>query len=216
MWFNIKLFWQRFPYIITTAVFVLALGTNVIFHGPDTVAITLFTFVASIAIVTWTNNRRRAVINYYEAMFAKMTVDLNHDIAFHGARASKWFQHYLSMREDRAAFLKALTAVFPAGYRQEWYVVELPTEASAYARDQDLQWFLYIDLPEDLDLPAHQLRFVVSEREKNMIGPLPDYMHQRVTLLEGESQHALRKYLSNIAYEELKDKETDVVALSAT
>lgn len=209
MWFNTKLFWNRFPYMLTTLVFVVAMVFNAIVYGVGAFSVTFATFLIAVAIVSHVNKRRRAAFEEFEKQIkcANDRCGLIEGCLI--GEVETWFRRYLSVRQDRAAFFKALTAVFPAGYREEWYIVEMPTRriAPGYRNDQDVQLFLYIDLPEELDLPHHQLRFAISETERKIIGPLPEYNKQRITLMESDSQQTLRLYLANEAYESLKEKE---------
>lgn len=207
MWQQGKKFWGSFPFIITTAAFAtgaLAAGMNI---GWEAVLYIAALFVFSVMIVARTYHESVAQRVYYETKLSSMRSDHQLASVFEGARTGYWFHKYLEVREDRAAFLKVLTTVFPAGYREEYYAVQSPTDIKDYGLSQALQWFLYIDLPEEYGLEFNQIRLAVSEQEKQIIGDLPDYNDQRITLLEADARASMRQYLVTEAVNHLKEQQ---------
>jgi hypothetical protein len=122
-----------------------------------------------------------------------------------------WLSRYLDLRLDRAAMLKALSRLLPAGYRIESYILETPLSSYEYShgilddehkRDHfgpsgnPTQTFLYLDYGKDN--PAGQLRLRVSADDIGIIGDLPDYEKLRVSLIEADSREAWRRYLTEV------------------
>lgn len=235
--FEIKSVWKSFPFIMTTSVFAVIGFVNWWYFGPGSIVTTVGLFLISVALVADQHHKYlREGHRYDERLKARSAeiTELKSQLAWsrlmrHNDTA-EWFRRYMELRQDRAAFFKVLTAVLPAGYRRETYLVERPLALQAPAVSMEEvaagkpvyglwgmqpQLFLYFDLPAEYDLPHHQLRFVITERERQIIGDLPEYEKQRVTVFEADSEQTLRQYLATVAFEQLKEKE-DGLATPAT
>lgn len=111
------------------------------------------------------------------------------------------------LRLDRAALLATLATLFPSGYR--W---ENPTgtlrglEAGAQRRQ-----YVFIDLPEDEDGPR-QLRFLAHAKDEVIIGILPEYEGETLTVDERDSQRLLRNFLTQEAVALVKESNDASVA----
>lgn len=163
-----------------------------------------FAFLSGYAVLTVQRTKRR---------LSSMEASLQHS-----AQAVIWtrqekqsiverlLKELMDLRNDRAAFLKALTAVYPAGYRQESQIPESTISPNYLMADfLTMQTFLYVDLPQRLLLTGHQLRFAVNADEREIIGNLPEYTGARSVILETESQELLREFLIHGAYPKLKE-----------
>jgi hypothetical protein len=91
------------------------------------------------------------------------------------AETSYWLNRYLDLRMDRAAVLKALSRVYPAGYREESQDMQTPFTRHEYENrnSNSVQTFFYLDYGHD---EVHgQLRLRVNGVDKSFIGELPTF-----------------------------------------
>lgn len=87
--------------------------------------------------------------------------------------------------EYKSLLLSFLSNHFPSGLR--WEPLDMNPE--------DLACHLYIDLPESLPLPAHQLRFALSEYEAMMLKQLRAYDKPRTAGTAGENHQLLSLFV---------------------
>lgn len=213
MWQVGQKFWKSYPFTITTSAFLASVIFNSVFFGFLSVLPLGVVFIFAVCIVARSRriyldmtHTHQSVVDLYKSDLEIVSSRSRHAVAMAQLTATQWFHRYLDARQDRAAIFRALTAIHPAGYRKESYVIERPlTMNVTSSSDLHEQLFLYIDLPEDVGLATPQLRFVISERERQIIGALPEYDKARVTLLEADSEQSLRQYLAIVAYEQLKE-----------
>ena len=83
--------------------------------------------------------------------------------------------------EYKALLLSFLSNQFPSGQRWE----EVDGEPGHYA------WHLYVDLPRNLDLPGHQLRFRLNDHEAMHLKSLDVYDKVRTAGTAEDTQHLL-------------------------
>ena len=205
MWQEFKQMWRTYPVLFTIAMFLIVTAAGVSRLGVECAIFTLSLMVGAIGLVMHVHGRRLADRELFNERLQCIQDSSQAFLGYERGRSVYWFDKYISQRTDRVAFLKVLATVFPSGFREEHYIVESPMRFVDYGLDHALQWFLYIDLPEDSGTEIRQLRFAVSATEKDMIGDLPLYTAPRTTLLETDSQLALRQYLFNTSFEHLKE-----------
>ena len=107
-----------------------------------------------------------------------------------------WLNRYLDIRMDRSAVLKALTRVYPAGYREESQDMQTPFTRHEYENrnSNGVQTFFYLDYGHD---EVHgQLRLRVNGVDKSFIGELPVYEGERLEIVEADSREMWRQYMS--------------------
>lgn len=112
------------------------------------------------------------------------------------AETGYWLNRYLDLRMDRAAVLKALSRIYPAGYREESQDMQTPFTRHQYENRNDncVQTFFYLDYGHD---QIHgQLRLRVSPIDKSFIGDLPTYEGERLEIVEADSREMWRQYMS--------------------
>ncbi len=88
--------------------------------------------------------------------------------------------------EYRLLLLSLLTNRYPSGLRLEYYVTE----------EHEFAWFLYIDLPPELPLRQHQLRFRLSEHEELMLRHLKPYENPCTVSSDAEVEQTLSEYIA--------------------
>lgn len=206
MLFNMKVVWNQNGGLITPICLLAALLIVGIFDPPASTYVMGVFLLLMVGGLSFLERKKTAETHRLREEMLDIENSVRYKTAFSAAEAARWHALYSSVRLDRAAFFKALTSVFPAGYRSENYTIEFPLlKSDALKNEASLQTFLYFDLPAELDLPQHQLRFAVSGAEIRYIGDLPTYVGERTALLEQDSQETLRQYLVDIATEQLKE-----------
>lgn len=92
--------------------------------------------------------------------------------------------------EYRLLLLSLLTNQYPSGLRYEYYVTE----------EHEFAWFLYIDLPPELPLRQHQLRFQLSEHEELILRHLKTYEGKCTVASDSEVRQTLNEYIAIAGY----------------